>query len=134
MEKRNTESGWRYAKAIVNGVNGMVLFPDHWKSNCFPINYANDFLASYSSNVISAHDWEQVLEANGAVFLPASGLVPERETMWEITGSYGAYWSETRCEPWFCWRIDFDDEHLYTTMPYYPHARTAVRLVRGKEE
>ena len=30
LETRNTKAGMRYAKAIVNEVNGLILFPDEW--------------------------------------------------------------------------------------------------------
>lgn len=66
---RNTSSGIRYAKASVNNVNGMILLPDDWNSSYYDLFDADQSDASYSSNVISATQWN-VLEQHGAVFLP----------------------------------------------------------------
>ena len=64
LTKRRTDSGIRYAKATVNGVFGLVLLPDDWKTTIYGIK---------DGTVISQSDWTSKLEANGAVFLPAAG-------------------------------------------------------------
>lgn len=70
---RNTSSGIFFAKAVVNGVNGLVLLPDNWNSSIYSLNDCNSDYSSFNSNIISANDWASILEANGAVFLPAAG-------------------------------------------------------------
>ena len=71
---RNTISGIRYAKAIVNEVPGLILLPDNWSSQKFDLNKANDQGAAYESNIISLSDWTTRLELNGAVFFPITGV------------------------------------------------------------
>lgn len=82
LTKRRTDSGIRYAKATVNGVFGLVLLPDDWKTAIYGIK---------DGTVISKSDWTNKLEANGAVFLPAAGY---RFNNWEKSvGTDGYYWS-----------------------------------------
>ena len=73
FETRNTASGFRYAKAILNGVNGVVLLPDDWNSSIYDLNNINYDGPGYANNTISLDDWNNILEINGAVFLPAVG-------------------------------------------------------------
>ena len=70
---RNTVSGIRYAKAKVNGVNGLILLPDGWIVSVLPLNNTNEPESGFDSNIISLSQWEEVLEPNGAVFLPVTG-------------------------------------------------------------
>ena len=88
---RSTSSGIRYAKATVNGVNGVILLPDNWSSSNYSLSDTNSSGASYSSNRISQSDWTNRLEANGAVFLPAAGY--RGGTRVNDVGSSGYYWS-----------------------------------------
>lgn len=91
--KRNTTSGIRYAKARVNGVNGVILLPDDWSSETYNLKNTNTSGASFNGNQISATDWASMLEANGAVFLPAAGW--RLGTGVYYVGSDGYYWSAT---------------------------------------
>ena len=70
---RITSSGIRFAKAMVNGISGLILLPDNWSSSIYSLNGSNSYSSSFNSNIISANDWITILEANGAVFLPAAG-------------------------------------------------------------
>lgn len=89
---RKTESGIRFAKAVVNGVNGVILVPDNWSNSIYRLRYANKEKADYSSNNISTLKWN-ALEMAGAVFLPAAGY--RRGTEVYLTGLNGYYWSST---------------------------------------
>ncbi|MBR5964872.1 MAG: hypothetical protein IK015_01970 [Treponema sp.] len=66
------------APARVNGIAGMILFPDTWNPESMPsgmtLNYTNATSSSdyYGANAYSALEFSQ-LEALGAVFLPATG-------------------------------------------------------------
>lgn len=91
FDKRSTNSGIRYAKATVNGVNGVILLPDNWNSNTYRLNKTNKFNASYSSNRISQSDWISKFECNGSVFLPAAGF--RVGTSVYSVCSTGGYWS-----------------------------------------
>lgn len=90
---RQTTSGDRFAKAVVNDVNGVILLPDNWTSTNYNLNETNSSGASFNSNIISQSDWVNQLEANGAVFLPAAGG-REGTTPLDI-GTYGHYWTAT---------------------------------------
>ena len=70
---RNTASGVRFVKAVVNGVNGLVLLPDQWQATTYQLNSVNMAEMNYTNNDISLADWQQVLEPAGAVFLPVGG-------------------------------------------------------------
>ncbi len=129
LETRQTTSGIRFAKASVNGVNGLIILPDNWNSSIYDLNNANDGSASYDTNVISLDDWSVVLETNGAVFLPASGRIQD----WANNdfGEVGMYWSATHGGvPWMKCLVDFSDSGLNTGGSYYPDERYSVRLVR----
>jgi len=93
LKKRTTTSGVLFAKAVVNGVNGVIVLPDKWSERTFSLASTNDEKASFSSNTISSIDWTEVLEPKGAVFLPASGI--RKETTIESLGEYGFYWSSS---------------------------------------
>ena len=70
---RKSASGVRFAMAMVDGVKGVVLLPDRWKTSNYAFNVVNTTMDG-SSNIISGDDWEKVLEPAGAVFLPMAGL------------------------------------------------------------
>ena len=90
---RNADTIMRYARGCVNGTNGIILLPDNWDSSVYVLNYANNVEAVYESNVISADDWTNILETNGAVFLPAAGVRVGISV--GNVGSYAIYWSTT---------------------------------------
>ena len=87
---RSTPSGIRYAKAQVNGVNGMILLPDNWSASTYMLRDTNVSDTGFSSNVINASQWT-TLENAGAVFLPAAGR--RNGTSVDNEGSSGIYWS-----------------------------------------
>ena len=90
---RSTTSGIRFAKAIVNNNNGIILLPDNWNSSIYSLNNTNTNDAAYSSNTISADDWANTFKFNGAVFLPAAGR--RWQTSPNDVGSVGRYWTAT---------------------------------------
>ena len=90
FNSRTTESGIRYAKANVNGVNGVILLPDDWDSSTYSLNNTNQDGASFSNNTITSSQWA-MLEDAGAVFLPAAGF--RDGTSVYNGGSDGNYWS-----------------------------------------
>lgn len=92
FKNRDTSSGIRYAKAMVNNVTGMILLPDNWDPSVFELKNINSDDAVYKGNIISNTDWIDKLEANGAVFLPAAGI---RNPNVGGVGRYGYYWSST---------------------------------------
>ncbi len=100
INDRVTPSGIRYAKATVDGKNGLILLPDDWQASYYPLSETNSGGTSYSANTITASNWA-TMEEHGAVFLPAAG---------ERTGGYfyndgweGLYWSSTHYESTSRW-------------------------------
>ena len=91
LNTRTTSSGMRYAKAQVDGVNGLIVLPDDWKTSYYTLNSTNTNLASFTSNTITATQW-QTLEQKGAVFLPAAGR-REGTSLGSSVGDNGQYWS-----------------------------------------
>ena len=88
MNERETPSGMRFAKAIVAGICGMILLPDNWDAAIYPLQTVNEHCV-YSVNRISGHEWVEVLEPAGAVFLPAAG---ER---YQLTGYDGIWYDNS---------------------------------------
>ena len=72
LNGRSTYSGVRYVKATVNGVRGLILLPDSWNVYVYTLNRPNAYWVQFDTNVISASDWTNVLEAHGAVFIPVA--------------------------------------------------------------
>jgi len=111
FNSRSTSSGIRYAKAQVNGVNGVILLPDDWSSTVYNLNNTNNGSASYDSNTISFNQWS-ILENAGAVFLPTAGY--RDGTTVSYLDSIGEYWSAS-----------------YATIGYYQQSACCVYITNN---
>jgi len=128
---RSTTSGIRYAKAQVNGVNGVILLPDSWSANTYSLSNTNQYNASYSSNVISASQWNALQNA-GAVFLPAAGF--RAGTSVKNVGSSGDYWSASCTNVSdSAFEVSFSDGYLYPSSSFDRYFGLSVRLVAPAE-
>lgn len=78
------------ACATVNGVLGLLLLPDNWQ---LPDGLDMVMAAGSSVNVYTAAQWA-ILEAAGAVFLPAAGYVYDYGNV-QSMGSLGCYATNT---------------------------------------
>ena len=94
INTRNTLSNIRYAIAQVNNVNGIILLPDDWNTSLYSLYSTNVYNALYNSNIISVSQW-QVLESNGAIFLPAAGWRGSLGIYCQVPGDEGYYWSSS---------------------------------------
>jgi len=88
----------RYARAKVNNVEGVILFPDtytHPDGVTAPDN-VNESNVAYTSNNYSTADWAK-MESAGCVFLPAAGYRTSTNVSREVIpgGIVGQYWSST---------------------------------------
>ena len=97
INNRSTPSGIRYAKGIVNGVNGFILLPDDWNISIYALNYPNRSDAPFTTNEITAESWA-IMENAGVVFLPAAGVRHEGGTTVTGVGVNGYYWSASSHE------------------------------------
>ena len=127
IEKRQTASGILFAKAQINGINGLILLPDHWLNSIYDLNNANDGQASFDSNIISLTQWSS-MESAGAVFLPVTGSRSGTEIN-ESSSDHGYYHSSSyhvgNCTHIFT----FLDSKLYPDNVGQRHAGWGVRLV-----
>lgn len=102
FNKRKTKSGLLYTKAKVNGINGIILFPDNWDNSTYSFeidkygrNSNNKRWAKYDQTIIDKSTWVDVFESNGAVFLPAAGCRNGSGNRIGAVGEDGCYWSST---------------------------------------
>ena len=132
LSRRSTTSGILFAKAVVNGVNGIIVLPDKWSQSTFSLASTNDKQASFSSNTISSIDWTEVLEPKGAVFLPASGI--RKGTNVESLGENGLYWSTTYGTSGQARGLSFSDSYMNISNSYSTETSrgngASVRLVQ----
>ena len=122
---RTTISGIRYAKAVVNNVNGVILFPDNWNASVYEGNYNNSY---YSDNTITLSDWTDIMEPAGAVFLPASGYRSGSST--GDMNFYGYYWSSSINNS-NAYALNFSDWSLSSQYSVERYRGLSVRLVKN---
>ena len=124
----------KYGAAKVNGMTGVVVLPDEWTlpSGCgFTAEMTSasdwyDWSLVASTNVYTSAQWEQ-MEANGAVFLPASGYRYEASVY--DAGTYGNYWSSTPSGSSDAYDMNFRSYYLYLGSYDDRYNGYAVRLV-----
>ncbi len=88
-------SNARYAKCLVNGIQGLVLFPDgyyHPATVTAPQNINNARATGWDINIYTQTQWAE-MEAAGAVFLPVVGYRAGTEV--RNPTLYGMYWAST---------------------------------------
>ena len=107
LTTRYTSSGVRFAKAQVNGVNGVILIPDDWSVTTYSLNNTNEPGASFTSNVVGEMVWQNTFEPAGVVFLPAAG--DRNGTSVYGVGSYGRYWSASCYSSYYAYSVIFND-------------------------
>ena len=130
MFSRATTSGIRYAKAMVNGVPGVITLPDDWNAGLYALNSTNTIDANFATNAISLSEWNGIFEANGAVFLPAAGH-REGSSVSDV-GTYGYYWSSLPDGSDDASGLYFHNGMLYMNN-YARYYGQSVRLVAGAE-
>lgn len=124
-----TENG-RYAKAKVNDVKGVILFPDtytHPDGVTAPTGVNATAAAGWNANSYTAADWTK-MESAGCVFLPAAGR--RNGSSMEYAGERGVYWSATPNGTYYAYGVLSTSDILN---PAYPNSRrlgSSVRLVR----
>ena len=130
-------SNGRYARAKVNNVNGVILFPDtytHPDGVTAPTNVNTDN-ASFDSNTYTFADWTK-MESAGCVFLPGAGYRDGESVI--SAGIFGAYWSATssgKASDYSAY--DFVYYHPTWLSPEFTNTRNlgfCVRLVRQVTE
>ena len=127
FDTRSTNSGIRYAKAKVDGVNGVILLPDDWSTNYYILGNTNSPNADFSTNVITAQQWS-ILEQHGTVFLPAAGCLNGTSFS---GGVNSLYWSSSSCDNSDCaYGMRFLDSSLDPQSNSFRCLGRSVRLVQ----
>ena len=131
---RTTASGIRYAKACVNGVNGVILLPDSWLFDYYTL-YSTDIEdTDYTTNIIDVIDWNMFLEPYGCVFLPAAGYRMGIE-LYDV-GSHGVYHTSSNynydfLNIFYIWQYSFAfNDSFLLCGDGGRHTGQSVRLVR----
>ena len=124
-----TENG-RYAKAKVNNVPGIILFPDtytHPDGVAAPtgVNATDEY--GWEGNSYTAADWTK-MESAGCVFLPAAGCRYGSEMIG--LGSYGYYGSATPDGADYAYRVKFNSGSLEPANSINRCLGCSVRLVQ----
>ena len=126
LNTRTTSSGKRYAKAQVNGMNGLILLPDDWKTSYYSLSNTNSGSAAFTSNTITATQWP-TLEQHGAVFLPMGGY--RNGTTMGGVGEYCYYWSSSSNGSGTTYSLEILDSGINASCNDNPFFGNAVRLV-----
>ena len=128
--QNRTNAAQLWGKATVNSIHGFVLLPDNWT---LPSGLSfTPAQSSYESNVYTPAQWTQ-MEANGAVFLPATGDYSDLATTpsvrdWNIDGDYFSSSGLFDDDFWYGQSFGFHDQ---TTAPAISNEVCgSVRLVR----
>ncbi len=122
----------RYAKAMVNNMTGVILFPDNYfhPSGVPEPNNINKKDASYTSNSYSGGKWNQMEQA-GCVFLPAAGF--RNGTIVNNVRESGYYWSSSYSDGQNAFMAYFTNDCLYLTFDIERYYGISVRLVRSAQ-
>ena len=128
FHERVTPSGARFAKACVEGVNGVLLLPDDWNTSNYGLNNINQEGASFGSNIITMVTFESEWETRGVVFLPASGWRKELDV--KDVGSMGLYWTASAYGTRRSIVLYFENDFLNTDVTRPRSHGCSVRLVR----
>lgn len=132
----NGKENARYAKATIDGVWGLIIFPDvylHPSEVTAPIKgYINNSQQT-STITYTADEWSK-MEAAGAVFLPAAGY--RFGTSFYNVGTQGCYWSSTPKEGTYtsdkgeAYALSWESLWIYDNRYPYRRSGNSVRLVR----
>lgn len=126
----NTRPGNRFAKACVNSVNGLIIFPDTYHhpiaQALVKVNVSGSM--SYSENTFTLEQWG-AMEAAGAIFLPAAGY--HNGTTVASYGAEGDYWSSTPDIEGKYKRLEFKSNEVTTANGAASSYGYSVRLVKS---
>ena len=143
VERPNAKN--KFSVGNINGTNGFIILPDNWvlpegcsfdnnldwqESSSINLMYTTrtDY---YSHNSYSLEQW-QLMEHNGAVFLPATGDRNESNNIYSIYGinEVVAYWSSTPNNNYDGYHIQFISGQFNYYTYNYAKCGYAVRLIK----
>lgn len=119
----------RYAKATVNSIKGVILFPDGGTfaaSEFTTVTALNQGNASFTTTTCTADQWT-ALEAKGCVFLPNAGY--RLGAVVYSDNSAGFYWSSTLDTDIEAYELAFEASFFNPQAPGTRETGNPVRLV-----
>lgn len=132
FNKRTTTSGIRFAKGSIEGVEGIILVPDNWRTSIYGLSNTNNEESLYSSNYLTTANW-RLLEAAGCIFLPAAGYLYHSVIYYcnqvEQTNPTGYYWSSTPKNNGQQYGIIFRNSYIHTQATPVMDRGYSVRLI-----
>ena len=119
----------RYVKATVNGVAGVILFPDvYTHPSGVPLpEYINSYDSVFSFNIYQEANWLS-MENAGAVFLPLAGA--RYGTSVYDVGLEGVYWTAARSDMSSARILWIRSDRIYTLSSSFRCHGHSVRLVQ----
>ncbi|MBO4662050.1 MAG: hypothetical protein J5630_05045 [Bacteroidaceae bacterium] len=121
-----TGASLKYGFGSIGGTHGVILLPDSWT---LPDGLSFTAGTSAWTNSYTTEQWT-LMEANGAVFLPASGSCNNQGIPYESTANqHGFYRSSTNA-----YYFHFGSNNLELFTGSFPQYGDAVRLVRTSEQ
>lgn len=120
----NTNLLW--VRATVNGVAGVILFPDGNVSLHVLGKSLTENVENFTINTYTADEWSNIFEAAGCVFLPAAGISSR------LVGECGYYWSSSKERDDNAYAISFSNSSNPRYMRYYYSDGLSVRLVKDE--
>ena len=128
MSSRFGNNTYRYAKANVRNVEGVIIFPDGFSLPAgLTINSRNTSNVQFSTNILSGSEWSR-LENVGCVFLPAAGC-REKNKIQEV-GKMGGYHSCSEASNINDSKMRFDNTKVEPAKDGGKRWGNSVRLVR----
>jgi len=121
------DSGKMKGQATVNGVHGIVIFPDNWT---LPSGLSfTSFPKNWTTNVYSVSEWQQMEDA-GAIFLPCAGARYGNEVV--RLEEKAICWSSSSVEE-YAFEMDYDVNSSGILMEDF-YIGFSVRLVQTAPE
>lgn len=127
LRSERKDARLKFGLATVEGQAGVVLLPDDWTKPA-SVTFQHGSLRGFTTNNYDYYQWS-LLEAAGAVFLPAMG--GRIDNVISNVGSYGAYWSASVKSGGSIYSLDFFSSGLQTT-GNHANVGQSVRLVQDK--
>lgn len=125
----------RFAKAKVNGVNGLLIFPNGYNNGVSIVDgtivgvaNVNIAGANYPSSSIPDDKWAE-MESSGVVFLPAAGY-REGTNFSDNVGSAGYYWASDAASSSNAYSVYFHSTNVAQSNTLSRSYGSTVRLVR----
>ena len=139
LDQRTTLSGIRFAKAWIydenhNSIEGILLLPDNWSTDYYPVFHPNDKNKYFNSNIIDYDKWERRYGCHGAVFLPVGGVRNGNAVSGIDSNIEGNYWCRDFSSSTSANRLHFIQWNQYGNAVYTEGAQRrlgcSVRLAR----